>query len=352
MQCEKCGLNLEKLRNVCPKCGTFVKKPLIDNVERNSIHSKRKSKKPFIVVSAIILVIIVSLGSFFAYKYMLYQKAEDLLQSGNYSEAKNLYTKVGTEDALHKSEICDYYIRLAEADLLVTEGKYKDALQIYKQYYEPEIKEKANYCTTMISLEDADSLFEAGNYELAYILYSSIDDPVAKQRAIVCDRNIKLADADSLLDQGEYAAALKTYNQFDTPEINKKADICNYSLGVAAMKIEMWEAAKAHFEAMHDKTYLDTIQMIEKCEDGIKMAACADNDFLRDIETTILARLQLGSNAEAKDIAKEEYDRLKQYRNKKFYDNGLMNLAIAYIDGLKTQINSQSIKSHSDAQLE
>ncbi len=128
--------------------------------EPSVVPKKKKSKSKIIAIVSIILVLVIAVGTVgvvFGIPYFKYVKAKELLEQGEFDQAKDAFFKL---DGFMDSEELAKEALYRKAGKFFEEGKYKDAYKIYKELKDYEdTQEKTAECIYAW----VDALFEIGS---------------------------------------------------------------------------------------------------------------------------------------------------------------------------------------------
>ena len=107
-----------------------------------------------------------------------YEKAEELFNQGEYSEALEIYTTISSHDGVFKRIYeCNGALRYEQAVKLMEEGYFSEALEVLKVYpYYNENPEKIIECVNELSYSEAVIEYENGNYYRAMIMFNKLKD--------------------------------------------------------------------------------------------------------------------------------------------------------------------------------
>lgn len=109
-----------------------------------------------------------------------------------------------------------------------------------------------------------------------------------------------------------------------------------------------YEAALAIYSELGN--YKDSVSKMAECEEIIESESTADNDFLADMEKSILYRMENADKEYIEDLINVEIAYLKKYKSSKFNDGKLKNICKKYLVGLQHEKESLS-KSYIDSQI-
>lgn len=184
IKCKNCGKEISDMATNCPECGTPVEKTVTNENdssdktidEKTSIadptgKSKKSKKKIIIPIISVVLIIgLVVCYIFVINPMMKYSSASKLFNEGKYSDAQNIYKKLGTyKNSSEMVTECDY----ASAKALLDQGKYDEAKQAFDKI--SSYKDSSSMSNECI-YQKATSIFNDGNYEEAKSIFDSISD--------------------------------------------------------------------------------------------------------------------------------------------------------------------------------
>lgn len=164
-----------------------------EKAESKETNSALKSKKKIIIIASIVIVIAVVFFSYVQPKVIKpmqeYNNAVELLQSGNFYEAKEIFQKLGNyKDSVQQVENCE----IAKGDRELSKKQYDTALTIYTKYKDnPNVtKEKITQCKEGI-YQLGIQMYENDNFTSAKNQFEKISD-YADSSAYIdkCDKAI------------------------------------------------------------------------------------------------------------------------------------------------------------------
>ena len=138
-------------------------------------------------------------------------------------------------------------------------------------------------------------------------------------------------------------------------EAEDLANKCRYQIGMSAYTAGSWEEAKEAFQSISVENYGNTNELIAQCDEGIKQleeeekraqqlreeeekrAQCADDKFLKDLESVVNSLLQTNMMIPDETLANNNSLKLAKYKNAKFYDSDLRTEAYRIVNYFNVQ---------------
>lgn len=162
----------------------------------------------------------------------------------------------------------------------------------------------------------------------------------------------KYDEALSFMEDGDYQAAIDIFTSIpDFEDSYEKALECRYLLGIGAMNNEDWGEAIDRFSGLD---YKDSANLLEQCTKEQGMHENADYNFLEDLESAVLDRMEtvLTENYDNATAVNTELAKIEQYESEIFYDPALKAICDKYIGGLHTQQEALKKTHNSEIQVE
>ncbi|MDR0514184.1 MAG: hypothetical protein LBG81_03360 [Coriobacteriaceae bacterium] len=137
---------------------------------------KKRSKVPFIIAAAVVLVAALGVGGYFAFNAFQeaqresnYSAAISLMDQGDYEAARSKFEELGDyQNSSKNREYCNQAIQYNEASTLFDEGQYTKALDLFLALGSfKDSAKKAGICEAWLAFEEAKALTEAGKFEEA-----------------------------------------------------------------------------------------------------------------------------------------------------------------------------------------
>lgn len=166
----------------------------------------------------------------------------------------------------------------------------------------------------------------------------------------------RFAYAASLYNAGDYTGALQVYESFENhSEAEDLANKCRYQVGMAAMTTGSYKEAKDAFLTISEENYGNINELIAQCDVGIKQleeeerraqqlreeeekrAQCADDKFLKDLESVVNSLLQTNMLIPDETLAVNNSLKLDKYKNATFYDERLGTTAYKLVNYFDVQ---------------
>lgn len=221
-----------------------------------------KKKTKYIIIASISALLLIGgiVGAVFgvpAYQtYKSYQSAEQLLQAGQYEEAKNAFWALGEyKDSAEKMKECDYQ----QAKQLLKEKKYNEAKELFKQLGDySDAKSQITAC----EYGKAEEYLTAKEYESAKMIYEALGkykDSADKIKA--CQYGI----AENYLSNGEYKKAKELFQAIkDYTDAADRIKDCDYQQAGSYLKDGDYEQAEKIYKTL--KNYKETKKKLKECK--------------------------------------------------------------------------------------
>lgn len=221
---------------------------------------KKQTKYILIISVAALLVIGGIVGVLFglpAYQtYKSYQSAEQLLQDGQYEEAKNAFWALGEyKDSADKMKECDYQ----KAKQLLKAKKYNEAKELFEQLGEySDSKSQVKAC----EYGRATDYLTAKDYDAAKSIFESLGKyKDSAEKITACQYGI----AENYLSQGEYQDAKKIFQSIkDYSDATDRIKECDYQQAGSYLKDGDYENAEKIYKTL--KNYKETKKKIKECK--------------------------------------------------------------------------------------
>ncbi len=162
--CTNCGKPMLQNESFCTRCG----KPAAFGAA--PIQKKRKTPV-LILLSAIAVLGVVAVILATMLPSVRYNKALDMMDSGNYEEAYTIFNRLGDyQNAKDNAEICTKYVLLEQANALLDSGEYQRAQEIFFELDDFENAPQGMlYCQAMLN-------YDQQQYWLAYSGFEQAGD--------------------------------------------------------------------------------------------------------------------------------------------------------------------------------
>ena len=313
--------------------------------EQQQAHRKQQNKKILIVVASLLVL---AVGAYFANSQIIqpkakYNKAEELLNKGQYTEAIEAFTAMNgygdaesrilqatanqAFDSQNYSEVSSIYTRLPEkyqnhkedlnalyneASTLLEQGKYDNAIAVFNSLGNftdsaEKIKEckyqkafslknsgdKENASVIFVDLGDyrdskslnrqiqADALYDSGEYDKALAIYSTLEEPYQTH---VQDYVKMYDEAKALLDASKYGEAIKAFSAIKSySDSSERIKESTYLQAVAYAADAKYDEAIALFTGL---SYQDSSTLILKAQ-ADKLFDASDYAGAYDIYATV-----------------------------------------------------------------
>lgn len=164
-----------------------------------------------LIVAAVILIPI-----FFPSQASRYEKAQALMDEGNYEEAKTAFLELENyEDASKKASDCQNNLDYKAASALMDDEKYAEAKIAFEAL--GSFKDSATLaenCGYIIDYAEAEALVTAENYEAAALLLTPLADANYKDSADLlkkCNNTLSYREAKAAYDEGRFYTAFKLF---------------------------------------------------------------------------------------------------------------------------------------------
>ncbi len=245
MFCRRCGQQLTENMSFCLNCGTPIsvqenpaktdvmngpgqEEPGAFRHKAQMVPKKKHTLRTVLIIAGCVLAVCGALVPVLinADLNSRYEKASDLLDSGEAEEAKTVFADLGGyKDAKDMIQACDYY----NANQLMDSGSYEEAKAAFSALGNYEDADKqAQKCQNKIDYNNAISLKDSGESEQARDIFLSLGS---------------FEDAEAL--------AQECQNQMD------------YDYATSYMNSADYEEAKVVFESLG--SYLDAEQLAAEC---------------------------------------------------------------------------------------
>ena len=217
-------------------------------IESAEIEHKAKKKKAIRLSVLLVLVLLFSVGGYFAYNYYYiplkinteaYNKAVALYDNEDYLEANKAFLSIS--DFKDSDVLADESLEKAydQALTLRDESKYEEAYKIFEGLGEYKDSAEQKYYTYYVK---AEKLFDSGDYENAIKAYTDAGSKY-KEQISLCYYEIGRKNQSA----GNYEEALEFYKKAGNNYKKEQAD-CNFLLGEKARDNEEYHEAIRYYE--------------------------------------------------------------------------------------------------------
>jgi len=225
--CNKCNEHFDDKYKFCPHCGgPAVSSPIVNTPyvfvpppEQNAQQKKKLSKKSLIIISSCAAAfVLVLFGVIYlsnqANKSSFYDEAINLMASGNYGEARDIFVDLGSykdsyELVVESQKMLDYNA----AGQLMERGNYKDAKAAFEVLGAfRDSSALASECQMLLDYDLAKQLMDNGSYSEAKTAFQALGDfKDSNKMAMECQSEMNYSSAMELMIAEEYEKASEMF---------------------------------------------------------------------------------------------------------------------------------------------
>lgn len=224
-------------------------------------HPKKKKKKKGLIIGIAAGAVVLLAGAAVLF-YILtapsrdYDKAKDLMNSGDYQEAIEIFTDLGDyEDSAEMIKECRYL----DAQQMISDGKYDEAIAAFEAL--GDYKESRDLITKA-QYEKGKSLYNAGEYDKAIEIFTALGDYRDSTDMISA---AKYEKAKKLCDEGNFDEAIDLLDELgDYPGSADLIDRCRYEKANDLFAGGEYEEAKQIYKDLDD--YSDSSDRLKACD--------------------------------------------------------------------------------------
>ena len=178
MLCGRCGNPFGPNESFCAVCGTSVALAKTYDDAANKKKSKRAMVITLSVIGGIILLALALVLVNILSTANKYNKAIDYMNDGNYEEAYDLFSELGSyQDSESLKIICANNLLYEQAEEKFKNGDYRGAIEIYEMLNDfNDSKNKAAQCQQFINYDTAVYNFENEKFWDAYYMFDRLGD--------------------------------------------------------------------------------------------------------------------------------------------------------------------------------